>query len=168
MKTGGITYRLVTLVLQAGLLVALFLAGWFVYTKLPHPIASGTERATRESTLQIVLQKSSATNSVQLDIPIELAPVDIVAVRHEYFMERRAGKPFADFLNERMNGRTAVYAKLDKEGQTSVVVSHGTWWIHAVLPGVEELEWRLPIKVDEPRQTVELTAQNAYTRTKTF
>jgi hypothetical protein len=168
MKTAGITYRLITLVLQAGLLITLFLAGWFVYTKLPHTIASGNQNATRESTLQIVLQKSSAANAVPLDIPIELFPVDIVAVRHEFFTERPAGKRFDDFLNERMNGRSPISAKLDKEGQTSVVVTQGTWWIHAVLPGDEELEWRLPIKVDEPRQTVELTAQNAYTRTKTF
>lgn len=103
-----------------------------------------------------------------LDIPIEIYPVDIVAVRHEYFTERRAGKRFDDFLSERMKGRTPVTARLDRQGQTSVVISPGTWWVHAVLSGEEDLEWRLPINVSGPKQVIELTSQNAYGRTKSF
>ena len=57
---------------------------------------------------------------VALDMPVELYPVDIVAVRHEYFTERRAGKRFDDFLNERMNGRTSINVRLDEKGQSSV------------------------------------------------
>jgi hypothetical protein len=155
------------LLLQAGLIVALFSAGWLVYSNLPHTAAVHTAPA-RESTLEIVLQKSSTMSAMRFDIPIELYPVDIVAVRQEYFTERRAGKQFDEFLNERMNGRSLVYAKLDKDGQTSVVVTPGNWWIHAVLPGDEQLEWRLPVNVVGPKQTVELTTENAYARTKSF
>jgi hypothetical protein len=61
-----------------------------------------------------------------------------------------------------------VSAKLDKQGQTSVVVSQGSWWLHAQLTGEENLEWRLPLNVAGRKQTVELTSQNVYTRTKSF
>jgi len=32
----------------------------------------------------------------------------------------------------------------------------------------EKIEWRLPVKVFGRGQTIELTAENAYERTKTF
>lgn len=103
-----------------------------------------------------------------LDIAVEIYPVDLVAIRREYFAERRAGKSFEDFRKERMNGRSPVTTKLDKQGQATVVVSQGNWWIHAVLSGDEDLEWRLPVSVSGQKQTVELTPQNVYTRAKTF
>jgi hypothetical protein len=165
-ETESISYKLVALVMRAGLILALFSAGWLVYTRLPHHPVSNS--ASSKTTVQIVLQQSAEMNGLSLDIPIELYPVDIVAVRHEYFTERRAGKRFDDFLNERMNGRTPVSARLDKLGQTSLLVSHGNWWVHAVLSGEEDLEWRLPINVGGQKQIVELTPQNAYTRTKSF
>jgi len=37
-----------------------------------------------------------------------------------------------------------------------------------LLSGDEELEWRLPIKVSGRKQTVELTSQNIYARTRSF
>jgi hypothetical protein len=156
------------LVMRAGLILALFSAGWLVYTRLPHHLASNTESAGSKTTVQIVLQPSPEMNGLALDILIELYPVDIVAVHHEYFTERRAGKRFDDFLNERMNGRAPVSARLDKLGQTSLLVSHGKWWVHGVLSGEEDLEWRLPINVGGQKQIVELTPQNAYTRTRSF
>jgi hypothetical protein len=118
--------------------------------------------------LQIVLRQSATTGPEARDISVELYPVDIVAVRHEYFTERRAGKRFDDFLTERMKGRKPVTARLDREGQTSVVISPGNWWLHATLSGEENLEWRLPVVIAGPNQTVELTPQNVYTRTKSF
>jgi hypothetical protein len=103
-----------------------------------------------------------------LDIPVNLYPIDIVAARHEYFTERRAGKRFDDFLSERMKGRAPIAAKLDKQGQTSVVISPGSWWLHAQLSGEENLEWRLPLDVSGAKQIVELTSDNVYTRTRSF
>ena len=67
-----------------------------------------------------------------------------------------------------MKDRAPVAAKLDQRGQTSVAVSPGSWWLHAQLAGEENLEWRLHLDVAGPTQTVELTAQNIYTRTKSF
>lgn len=168
MKSTSIFYGLLTLLLRAGLIVALFAAGWLVYSGLPRQPAGVTQASNSDTTLQIVLRQSAGMGARALDIPVELYPVDIVAVRHEYFTERRAGKRFDDFLNERMKGRRTITAKLDKQGQAAVVVSAGNWWVHAQLAGEEELEWRLPIKVAGRKQTVELTSQNVYTRARSF
>jgi hypothetical protein len=163
-KTETIYYRLATLVLRLALIAALFSAGWFIYTKLPHRELNSSPQGLLTN-LQIVLQTNDRT---QLDIPVEIYPIDIVAVRHEYFAERRAGKRFEEFLQERMNGRAPVTARLDQQGQTTVAISPGNWWVHAQLSGNEDLEWRLPVTVGGNKQVVELTSQNAYTRAKSF
>ncbi len=166
MKTESIPYRLVTLVLRFGLVVGLFAAGWLVYDKLPYRPASHSERIETGTNLQIVLQPGARPTA--LDIQVELLPIDVVAARHEYFDERRAGKRFEDFLKDRMNGRSPVSTRLNNDGQTSVLVPAGTWWIHAVLAGEEDLEWRLKVDVTGQNQTVTLTPENAYTRAKSF
>ena len=168
MKTTSITYSLLTVLLRAALVAALFTSGWLVYSKLPRQTSSNPQATNAETTLQIVLRSPTDSGSEALDIAVDLYPIDIVAARHEYFTERRAGKRFDDFLSERMKGRTPVSAKLDKQGQTSVVVVQGSWWLHAQLSGDENLEWRLPLDVAGRKQTVELTSQNVYTRSKSF
>ena len=165
MKTTSIFHGLLTLVLRAGLVVALISTGWAIYTQLPPP-STNPPASSGETTLQIVLQPPAGIEA--LDIPVELYPIDVVAVRHEYFTERRAGKRFDDFLSERMKGRKPVTGRLDKQGQMAVVISPGNWWLHAILSGEEDLEWRLPITVAGGKQIVELTSQNIYTRTKSF
>ena len=167
MKSTGTFHDLLVLLLRAGLVGALFAAGWLVYSELP-PQPSATESSNTETTVQIVLRPSPGMGPGALDIPVELYPVDLVAVRHEYFSERRAGERFDDFLFERMKGRKTITANLDKQGQASVVVSAGNWWVHAQLAGEEVLEWRLPISVGGGQQIVELTSQNVYTRARSF
>jgi len=160
--------QILTLVLRTGLLIALLSAGWLVYVKMPHRQAANTRNSNGETTLQIVLEQSFQMQGLPLNIPVEISPVDIVAVRREYFTERRAGKRWDEFFNERTNGRHKISTQLDKQGQASVVITRGTWWIHAMLAGDEDLEWRLPISVGEERQTVQLTAQNVYARSRNF
>lgn len=168
MTTPGIVFRLVTLVLQAGLVLGLFFAGWLIYRRLPTHLANPTEERVSDAQIQLVLRTAPQMAGVALDVPVEFYPVDIVAVHHEYFTERRAGKRFDDFLTERMNGRRPVTARLDQSGRALVAVSPGNWWVHAALAGEEDLEWRLPVSIAGPKQTIELTPQNAYTRTKSF
>ena len=168
MKHSNSFNTLIQVLLRTGLVAALVAVGWAIYSQLPHQPANDPQAANGETLLQIVLRPSSSSDAAVLDIPVELYPVDLVSVRDEYFTERRAGKRFDDFLNERMKGRNPVTAKLDKQGQTSVVINPGDWWLHALLSGDEELEWRLPIKVSGRKQTVELTSQNIYTRTRSF
>ncbi len=161
-------YGLVILVLRAAMVLALFSAGWLVYRNLPGAVIAGIEEPAGATNLQLVMRPAPNLRGVALDIPVKLYPVDIVAVRHEYFTERRTGKPFDDFMTERMNGRTPVTARLDQQGQATVAISPGNWWVHAVLSGEEDLEWRLPISVSGAKQSIELTTQNAYGRTKSF
>ncbi len=162
------TFRgLVILTLQVGLILLLAGAGWMIYRRLP---AGGSEvRADqRTSTLQIVIREPPENAGPSLDVAVSLYPVDIIAVRHEFFTERKPGKRFEDFLKERMRGRSPINARLDKQGNGAVMLAPGSWWLHATLAGDEQLEWRLPVTVVGARQTVELTPQNAYTRSKTF
>ena len=168
MKTTSLWYTLLTVGLRAALVVALLLSGWIIYSKLPHQNSAEQQAANAQTTLQIVLRPPDMNSTDALDIAVELYPFDIVAARHEYFTERRAGKRFDDFLNERMKGRAPVAARLDTQGTTTVVVNSGAWWLHAQLPGEENLEWRLPLDVAGSKLTVELTPQNIYTRTRSF
>lgn len=166
MKTTSLSYRILTIGLRAALIVALVAAGWLIYSSIPHAPNSETA-STEETTLQIVL-RGSDLNAASLEIPVEIYPIDIVAVRHEYFTERRAGKRFDDFLVERMKGRTPVSARLDKQGQATVGLNPGNWWLHALLDGEEQLEWRMPLTVTGKKQTIELTSENVYTRARSF
>jgi hypothetical protein len=165
-KFPGSFRYLAILALRIVLVAALFGAGWLVYRQWP-ATSSAVQDDFRATSVQIVLRQPD-NGGIALDVPVSLYPVDVIAVRHEFFTEPRAGKRFEDFLKERMKGRSPVSMKLDKQGQGSVRVSPGTWWLHAMLDGDEQLEWRLPVTVIGAKQIVELTPQNAYTRSKSF
>jgi hypothetical protein len=162
------TFRGVTiLALQVGLIAVLAGAGWMIYSRLP-PSAADASSQRGSTTLQIIIRQAPESVGAALDVPVRLYPVDIVAVRHEFFTEPRAGKRFDDFFKERMKGRSPVDARLDKQGTGAVLLSPGSWWLHATVSGDEQLEWRLPVTVTGSKQVIELTPQNAYTRSKTF
>jgi len=157
---------LLIIALQVALIVVLIGAGWLIYRTLPD---NGTEASSQgTTTLQIFLRQTPESVGPATDVTVSLYPVDIIAVRHEFFTEPRPGKPFDAFLKERMKGRTPINAHLDKEGQGSVTLAPGSWWLHATLSGDEQIEWRLPVTVTGTKQVIELTPQNAYTRSKTF
>ena len=154
-------------VLQVSLILVLAGAGWLIYRQLPD---SGTDVRSnnRTTTLEIFIRQPPESVRPALDVAVSLYPVDIVAVRHEFFTEQRPGKRFEDFLKERMKGRSPINARLDKQGQGAVMLAPGSWWLHATVSGDEQFEWRLPVTVTGTKQVVELTPQNAYTRSKTF
>jgi hypothetical protein len=158
---------LLILALQVALIVLLVSAGWFIYRQLPD---SATEASSSQATttLQIFIRQTPDTVGPALDVTVSLYPVDMIAVKHEFFTEPRPGKRLEDFVKERMKGRKPVNARLDKQGQGSVMLAPGSWWLHATLSGDEQLEWRLPVTVTGTKQVIELTPQNAYTRSKTF
>jgi hypothetical protein len=167
LKSAATVRRVVILALQVALVSGLVGAGWLIYRQLP-PTAAEEKAARGTTTLQIIIRQPPESAGSALDVPVSLYPVDIVAVRHEFFTEPRAGKRFEDFLKERMKGRSPVNARLDKQGQGAVLLAPGSWWLHATLSGDEQLEWRLPVTVTGTKQIIELTPQNAYTRSKTF
>ena len=154
-------------VLQVSLILVLVGAGWLIYRQLP---ASSADVSSNQgtTTLQIYIRQPPETVGPALDVAVNLYPVDIVAVRHEFFTEQRPGKRFEDFLKERMKGRSPINARLDKQGQGAVTLAPGSWWLHATISGDEQLEWRLPVTVAGSKQVIELTPKNAYTRSKTF
>lgn len=158
----GIAIRL----LQAALVIGFATGVWLIYRSLPLS-ASPPENDGGSTTLQIVIERPD-TEGVALDVAVDIYPVDLVAVRHEFFTEPRAGKRFDDFLKERMRGRSPVSTQLDKQGHGSVRLAPGNWWLHAKLTGDEELEWRLPLTVSGSNQSLQLNYQNAYTRSKAF
>ena len=167
MKTKSLTYNLATTLLKVLLLAALIGAGWNVYRTLP---VGGTESAEAgsETALVIVLRPSEKDTGAGLNIPVQLYPVDVAAVQREFGFERHPGVRFEDFLKEHMQGRTPVKTQLDENGQATVKVTPGKWWVHATLTGSQNVEWRLQINVGGRQQTVELNGENVYARTKSF
>ena len=155
--------------LRVGLLIALGGAGWRIYQRLPAEDtgAGGNDRA-RPTTLHIVLHGAPAGGAARAGTSVQLFSVDVAAVQREFTSERRPGVRFEEFLARRMQGRAPVSVRLDEVGQAFVAIAPGRWWLHATLDGAEELTWRLPVNVAGREQTVELTPDNAYMRTKSF
>ena len=156
-------------ILRTALPVALLMAGWSVYRNLPAQTSeAGSDlRSAPGTSLQIVLRQP-ANYQGRLDVPVDLYPVDVSAVQREYLSKPHAGTSFEDFLQRRMNGRSSVKTRLDQRGQATVNIPEGNWWLVAQLSADNEIEWRLPIVVAGRKQSVELTAENAYGRTKVF
>jgi hypothetical protein len=160
---------IVKIILGAALVGALFFAGWNVYRRLP---ADGTRTenssARANSEMTIILRGDSAATPV--NTRVELYPIDFVAVQRDYSAALRPGKSFDDFLGQRIKGLAPVQPQLDRNGRALAKLSEGNWWLRATatLAGGEKIEWRLPVKVFSRGQTIELTTENAYERTKSF
>jgi hypothetical protein len=158
--------------LGLGLLAALFFAGWNIYRRLPiddsvvPPVDAADGRAKTQ--LRIIL--GSGLSAASLNSPVELYPFDLTAAQNEYQASPQLGKTFDDFLARRMHGVTPVPAPTDSHGRVVALLSTGNWWLRATaaLGNGETLEWRLPFAVSGNAQTIELSAENAYEKTKKF
>lgn len=159
-------------VLALGLLAALFFAGWNVYRRLPNddsdvPLVEATQ-GRAQTPVSIVL--GNGLSGAALNSPVALYPFDLTAAQREYQASPQLGKTFDDFLARRMRGVTPVQAPTDSQGRIVVTLSAGNWWLraNASLSSGEQIEWRLPVTVSAREQTVELTMENAYEKTKKF
>ena len=112
--------------LQVALISLLIGAGWLIYRQLPDG-ATEARSGQGTTTVQIFIRQPPEGAGPALDVSVSLYPVDIIAVRHEFFTEPRPGKPFETFLKERMKGRSPINARLDKQGQGSVTLAPGSW-----------------------------------------
>jgi hypothetical protein len=162
---------LIRIILGAALIGALFLAGWNVYRRLPVDgswAQVGADDHNAYSEITIILRSDSAATPV--NTRIELYPIDFASAQRDFSAVVRPGKTFDDFLAQRMKGLLPVQAQLDNNGRAVAKLSEGNWWIRATatLTGGEMIEWRLPVKVFGRGQSIELTTENAYERTKTF
>jgi hypothetical protein len=168
MKTQSLAYHLVSALLRVALVAALVWAGWSVYHKLPGGGTETVDNSTGETALQLVLRPSPRDEGFAVNIPVQLYPVDLAAVQREFGFEPHPGVHFEDFLKERMQGRAPVTAQLDENGRATVMVTPGKWWVHALLAGTQNIEWRLPVNISGRQQIIELNAENIYARTKSF
>ncbi|MBV9957865.1 MAG: hypothetical protein JO360_05555 [Acidobacteria bacterium] len=168
MNTHNPIFHVLAALLRVALVVGLFAGVWSVYRQLPETPEAARPEAPQETSLSIVLREAAGEPRASLSIPFELYPIDIAAAQNEFFSEPRPGKRLDDFLAERMGERAPVEGRLDENGQATMKVKSGPWWIHATLPGELNIEWRLRVNVSGQRQTVELTPDNAYTRSKSF
>jgi hypothetical protein len=162
---------IVRILLGIALLAALFAAGWDVYRRLP---ADGsverpeTYNANANSELTVIFHGDTIATAVKTQV--ELYPIDYTATQRDFFSHVRPGKTFDDFLAQRMKGLAPVRAPLDDKDRAVVKLSEGNWWLRATtaLTSGEKIEWRLPINVSGRAQTIELTTENVYERTKRF
>jgi hypothetical protein len=162
---------IIRIILGAVLVGSLFLAGWNVYRRLP---ADGSQAQTAanntnaHSEVIIILRSEAAVAPVNLQV--EVYPIDFAAAQRDYSAAVRPGKTFDDFLAQRIRGLVPARAQLDNNGWAVTRLSEGNWWLRATatLPGGETIEWRLPVKVSGRGQTIELTTENVYERTKAF
>lgn len=155
------------------LVAALVGEGWSIYRTLPGgaPLRamSGPGAVAEETSLLIILRRSpEETREAATDVPVEMYQTDISAVWREYSSEPRPGVRFEDFLARHLKGRPAVAARLDQQGRATVKLAPGRWLLRALVSGPENIEWRLPVNIAGRSQTVELTAENSYARTKSF
>jgi hypothetical protein len=170
------THRWLVATLRVALILALVGAGWIIYRRMPPddaPHGLGVAGQTRDTLLRIVVLSrpggdGDAQNSAAATTPVQLYSIDVAAAQREFLDERRPGQRFEDFIVRRMGARQPIRTQLDESGQTIVYVPPGRWWIHATQGGAQEVIWRLPVNVAGREQTVELTAANAYMRTKRF
>lgn len=169
-NANSLAYNLTVGILRLALICSLIFAGLSIYRGLPggDDGEAGGESAAGQTALQIVLRTAPEESAATLNIKVELYPVDLSATQREYLSERRPGVRFDDFLARRMEGKSIVETKLDERGQATLMVAPGKWWVHATLDGTHKLEWRLPVNVAGPKQTVELTPENAYAKMKSF
>jgi hypothetical protein len=161
----------IKIILGALLLAALFAAGWNVYRRLPPDGSLGRPEAynaNANSELTIVFH--SEPDATGINTQVELYPIDFVSLQRDFFSAVRPGKTFDDFLAQRMKGLAPVRAPLDDKGRAVAKLSEGNWWLRATTTPAsgERIEWRLPLNISGRGQTIELTMENAYERTKKF
>ena len=162
----------VKIILGVALVGGLFSAGWNVYRRLPAAASvaiNDTITGPRAETKLTVILRSALAGAT-LNFPIEIYPFDLAAAQREFQAAPNLARQFDDFLVRRMHGITAVKTATDNHGRAVATLGEGNWWLHATaaMSSGETIEWRLPVSVAGREQTVELTMENAYERTKKF
>jgi hypothetical protein len=172
MAKESLAVAFVKIVLGVALVGGMFGAGWNVYRRLPGDGAAAMNFAATDSraeTKLTVMLRRDITGAT-MNSPVEIYPFDLVAAQREFQASPHLARQFDDFLLRRMHGITPVKATTDSAGRAVATLSEGNWWLRATasVSGGETIEWRLPVSVAGREQTVELTMENAYERTKKF
>lgn len=159
----------VRILFACALLAGLFSAGYRIYQRLPMDSSSATGDYNAPLTGTRVLVRNTIRNAT-LRSPVELYHFDLSAARREFDDSPRLAKQFDDFLGRRMHDVVPVKAEVTNDGVASTLLSQGNWWLRAIaqLDTGEEIEWRLPLTVSSRDQSIELSYENSYERTKKF
>ena len=155
--------------LALALLAGLFYAGYRIYQRLPADSSSANSEYNAPLSGTRVVVRNTIRNAT-LRSPIELYHFDLPAARREFDESPRLAKQFDDFLSRRMHDVVPVKAQVTNDGIASTLLSQGVWWLRAIakLDTGEEIEWRLPLMVRNRDQSIELSFENSYERTKKF
>lgn len=157
-------------VLGVALIGALFFAGWRIYRRLPaeNPNQTVFAEGRARQALRLVVRNRIA--GATLRSPLEFFHFNLAAARREYEASPRLARQFDDFLMRRMHNVTPVKADVRDDGYVVAQLWSGDWWLraHATLSSGEEIEWRLPVALNDHDQSVDLSFENAYERTKKF
>jgi hypothetical protein len=159
----------VRILLAIALLGGLFFAGYRIYEHLPADSSSITSEYNAPLSGTRVVVRNTIRNAT-LHSPVELYHFDLPAARREFDESPRLAKQFDDFLSRRMHDVVPVKAQVTNDGIASTLLSRGDWWLRAIaqLDTGEEIEWRLPLIVRNRDQSIELSFENSYERTKKF
>ncbi len=160
--------KIVEVLLALALLGALFFAGWRIYRSLPPDGAAriAFDEATANSELTIVLRDGPTAGPTR----VELYPIDFAAIQREFGTSSRPGKSLEDFLAQRLKNLVPIQTQTDRNGRAVAKLSEGNWWMRAISASSsgESIEWRMPVLISQRSNTIELSVDNAYERSKKF
>ena len=163
---------LIRILLAVALIGGLFIAGRRVYHSLPDDARTAASVVVNEGVAKRLLkvQISNSLPYATLNSPIEIYPFDLVAARREFEASPQLAKQFDDFLARRMHDVVPLRANTYDRGEAVAVLNKGEWWLHAfaLLETGETIEWRMPVAIKDRDETIELSLDNAYERTKKF
>jgi len=164
------TMLVARVLIAATLIGALFFAGWRIYQRLPAEPANRTLFADGRAQPALRLVVRNRVAGATLRSPLEFFHFNLAAARREYEESPRIARQFDDFLVRRMHDVTPVKADVNNDGYAVAQLWAGDWWLRATarLNTGEEIEWRVPVALSNRDQSVELSFENAYERTKKF
>jgi len=160
--------RVLQIILGVALLGSLVLAGARIYRRLPatsaelnQTVAGGAQRD-----LTIVFNSGVSLSEAR----VRLYPIDFHATERDYLNYRRSDRSLEDFLAMRLKNVTAINVEIDSSGHGVARLNEGNWWMYAVSARAngESMEWRMPLTIGPRPQTIELSLENAYERSKKF
>jgi hypothetical protein len=160
--------RLIQIILAIALLGTLSGAGWRIYRTLPAAFGAPGETPRGGTPQDLTIIFRAAVSAA--DTRVNLYPIDFSATERDYLMNARPGKTLEDFLARRLQNVEPLKVSVDASGHAVARVSEGNWWMHATsaLTNGESMEWRVPLTISRNPQTIELSSDNAYERTKKF
>lgn len=156
--------------LAMALIGALVFAGWRIYRRLPAESPNQTVFADGRARQALRLVVRNRIAGATLRSPLEFFHFNLAAARREYEASPRLARQFDDFLMRRMHDVTPVKAEVNSDGYAVAQLWAGDWWLraHAISNSGEEIEWRLPVALNNRDQSLDLSFENAYERTKKF